>query len=102
VTNLNNGNHRTRDSRETRLSVTEEQKTLHEENRPVTSIFVSMEDEVGPMFKSTAEASAEEERVAATVAHISEGKPLVLLQVNCRSICNKILKLWIFNLYIQP
>jgi len=33
----------------------------------------------------------EEECVAATGGHISEGKPLVLLQVNCRSICNKIL-----------
>jgi len=54
---------------------------------------VSREAEVGPMFKSTAEASAEE-CVAATVAHISEGKPLVLLQVNCRIICNKILEFW--------
>jgi len=53
-----------------------------------------MELEVGPMFKSTAEASAEEEREAATVGHISEGKPLILLQVNCRSICNKILEFW--------
>jgi len=55
---------------------------------------VSREVEVGPMFKTTAEASAEEERVAATVGHISEGKPLILLQVNCRSICNKILESW--------
>ena len=55
----------------------------------MTSIFVSKEVEVGPMLKSTAEASAEEENVAATVAHISEDKPLVLLQVNCRSTCNK-------------
>ena len=47
---------------------------------------------MGPMFKSTAE--AEEECVAATVAHISEGKPLVLLQVNSRRICNKILEFW--------
>jgi len=46
------------------------------------------------MFKSTAEASAEEKCVAATVGHIYEGKPLVLLQVNCRSICNKILEFW--------
>ena len=30
--------------------------------------------------------------VAAEVRHISEGKPLVLLQINCRSICNKILE----------
>jgi len=28
------------------------------------------------------------------VAHISEGKPLVLLLVNCRSICNKNLEFW--------
>ena len=35
-----------------------------------------------------------EECVAATEGHISEGTLLVLLQVNCRSICNKILKFW--------
>jgi len=40
------------------------------------------------------EDKAEEERVAATVWHIYEGKPLVLLQVNCGSICNKILEFW--------
>ena len=60
----------------------------------MASILVSTEVEVGPMFKSTAKASAEEDCVAATVGHISEGKPLVLLQVNCRSICNKILEFW--------
>jgi len=60
----------------------EEQKTLREEDRPASSILVSTEVEVGPMFKSTGEVSAEEECVAATVRHISEGKPLVLLQVN--------------------
>jgi len=64
------------------------------EDGPVIGILVSTEVEVGPMFKSTAEASAEEECVAATVGHISEGKPLVLLQVNSRSICNKILEFW--------
>jgi hypothetical protein len=37
---------------------------------------------------------SEEVSVAATMGHISEGKPLVLLQVNCRSICNKILEFW--------
>ena len=61
-------------------------KTLREEIGPVTSIVVSTDVEVGPMFKSTAEASAQEECAAAKVGHISEGKPLVLLQVNCRSI----------------
>jgi hypothetical protein len=34
------------------------------------------------------------ESTATTVGHISEGKPLVLLQVNCRSICNKALEFW--------
>jgi len=53
---------------------------------------MSREVEVGPMFKSTAEASAEEECVAATMAHIAEGKSLVLLHVNCRS--NNILEFW--------
>ena len=33
---------------------------------------MSREVEMGPMFKSTAEASTKEECVAATVAHISE------------------------------
>jgi len=60
----------------------------------VTTIFVSRHVEVAPMFKCTAEATAEEKYVAATVTHISEGKPLVWLQVNCRSICNKILEFW--------
>ena len=40
------------------------------------------------------EDKAEEECVAATLGHISESKPLVLLQVNCRSICNKFLGFW--------
>jgi len=35
-----------------------------------------------------------EKSVAATMGHISEGNPLVLLQVNCRSIRNKILEFW--------
>ena len=91
---MKDGNHRTRDSRETRRSAIEEKKTLHEEDGPVTIIFVSREVEVGPTIKSTVEATAEEERVAATVAHISEGKPLVLLQVNCRNISNNILEFW--------
>ena len=40
------------------------------------------------------EDKAEEECVVVTVRRISEGKPLVLLQVNCRSICSKILEFW--------
>ena len=46
------------------------------------------------------EDQAEEGCAAATVRHISEGKPMVLLQVNCRSICNKILEFWnLINTY---
>jgi len=40
------------------------------------------------------EDKAEEKCVAATVGHISEGTPLVLLQVNSRSICNKVFEFW--------
>ena len=46
-----------------------------------------------PEMRETAD-KAEEEYVAPMVGHMSEGKPLVLLQVNCRSICNKILQFW--------
>jgi hypothetical protein len=37
---------------------------------------------------------AEDECVAVARGHRTESKPLVLLQVNCRSICNKILEFW--------
>ena len=37
---------------------------------------------------------AEDGCVVAKVRHISEVKPLVLLQVNCRCIYNKILEFW--------
>jgi hypothetical protein len=40
------------------------------------------------------EDAAKEESEAAAVGRTSEGKPLVLLQVNCRSICNKTLEFW--------
>ena len=43
------------------------------------------------------EDKGEEECVAATVGHISGGKPLVLVQVNFRSICNKIVEFWLCN-----
>ena len=44
--------------------------------------------------RSETEDKAEGQCVAATMGHISEGKPQVLLQVNCRSICNKFLEFW--------
>jgi hypothetical protein len=40
------------------------------------------------------EDKAEDEYITATEGHISESTPLVLLQVNCKSICNKILEFW--------
>ena len=40
------------------------------------------------------EDEAAEECVAVTGGHMTKGKPLVMLQVNCRSICNKILEIW--------
>jgi len=46
--------------------------------------------------RSGTEEKAEEECVAAKVCHISGGTSLVLLQVNCRNICNKILEFWNF------
>jgi hypothetical protein len=37
---------------------------------------------------------ASEERVVTAGSQEMEGKPLVLLQVNCRSILNKIVEFW--------
>jgi hypothetical protein len=79
MTMLENGYHRRRDTRETRRLSIEEQKTLREENGPVTSILKSREVKVGSRVKSIAGASACK----------IEGKSLVVLQVNCRSVYNK-------------
>ena len=69
------------ESRETRRSSVEEQKTLLEEDGPVTSILLSSEAEVGLMIKFKAGASA----------YRKESKLLVLLQVNSTSVYNKAL-----------
>jgi len=46
------------------------------------------------------EDEADEECVVVAGGHRTEGKLLVLLQVNCRSICNKILEFWnLINTY---
>jgi hypothetical protein len=73
-----------RDTRETWQRATEEKKTLNEEDGPVTSILMSREVEVGSRVKSIAEASA----------YRTEGKLLVVLQVNCRIVYNKALEFW--------
>ena len=43
---------------------------------------------------SESEVVSSEERVVTAVTQQIEGKPLVLLQVNCRSILNKVLEFW--------
>jgi hypothetical protein len=40
------------------------------------------------------EVAPSEERAGSAGSTHAEGKPLALLQVNCRSICNKILEFW--------
>jgi len=67
-----------------RQSSIEEQKTLREEDGSVTRILISMEVEIGSRIRSIAGASA----------HRIEGKSLVVLQVNCRNVCNKPIELW--------
>ena len=79
---MENGNHRTRNTREKRGSSIEERKTLREVDGPVTGNLMSGEDKVGSRVKSVAEASA----------CMIEGKSLVVLQVNCRTVYNKALE----------
>ena len=81
---MENENHRTRDTRAKRPSGIGEQKTLHEKGGPLSSILTSREVEVGPRIKATAETSA----------YRTEGRSLVVLQVNCRSVYNKEIELW--------
>jgi len=40
------------------------------------------------------EEETKEEYAAATMAHMNEGKPMVLLQVNCRSMYNRTSEFW--------
>jgi hypothetical protein len=73
-----------RKTRETRRPSIEEQKTLREETGPVINNLMSREVDVGARGKSVSVASA----------YSIEGKSLVVLQVNCRSIYNKALEFW--------
>jgi hypothetical protein len=73
-----------RKTRETRRPSIEEQETLHEESGPVINKLMSREVEVGARVKSVSVASA----------YSTEGKSLVVLQVNCKSIYNKALEFW--------
>ena len=65
-------------------SLIEEQKTLYDEDGPVNNNLMSREVEVWSRIKSIAETS---------VCRI-EGNSLLVLQVNCRSVYNKILEFW--------
>ena len=80
---MENGNHRTRNTRETWRSSIEEQKMLYEDG-PVNSNLMSKEVEVWSRIKSIAETS---------VCRI-EGNSLLVLQVNCRSVYNEALEFW--------
>ena len=73
---MENVNHRMRNTREAPRSWIDEQKTLHEEDGPMTSNLMSREVGVGSRVKSVAEASA----------YRMEGKSVVVPQVNCRSV----------------
>jgi hypothetical protein len=73
-----------RKTREAQRPSIEERNTLHEESGPVINNLMSRDVEVGARVKSVSVASA----------YIIEGKSLVVLQVNCRSIYNKALEFW--------
>ena len=77
-----NGNHRTGVTRETRPSLLEEQKNLHEEDGPLLISWLEGKLKLGEMFNSTADESA----------YMIEGKSLVVLLVNCRIVYNKTLE----------
>jgi hypothetical protein len=62
----------------------EEHRAIHEEGSPVINKLMSREVEIGARVKS----------VSVTSACSIEGKSLVVLQVNCRSIYNKALEFW--------
>jgi hypothetical protein len=80
---LENGNHRTRHTRETRRSSIEEHKTSREKDGAVTNILTSREVKVGSWVTS----------IAAASARGIESKSLVVLQVNCRSVYDKEIEL---------
>ena len=68
-------------------------KTIQEH---LTSAWKTAESDIETVdtTRSETEYKTKEECLAATLAPKTEGKPLVLLQVNCRSIYNKILDFW--------
>jgi len=59
--------------------------------------MVKSDDATTKPVRRETEDKTEEESVAATVGHIYGSKPLVFLQVNCRSICNKFFRILEFN-----
>jgi hypothetical protein len=81
-----------RDTREIRRSRIEEQKTLCEEDGPMTIIFMSTEVEVRSRVESIAEASV----------YRIERRSLVVLQVNCGCVYINAIELWNLVLTYNP
>jgi hypothetical protein len=70
------------------------QKTSTQENSTLTwKTTERVEGATNPAMRDS-EVISSEECVDMVVSQQIEGKPLVLLQVNCRSILNKILEFW--------
>ena len=70
------------------------QKTSTQENLMLTwKTTESVEGTTNPAMGES-EVVSSEERMGSAGSPQIEGKPLVLLQVNCRSILNKILEFW--------
>jgi hypothetical protein len=69
-------------------------KTSTQENSTLSwKTTERMEVTMNPALRES-EVVSSEERVVTTGSQQVEGKPVVLLQVNCRSIYNKILEFW--------
>ena len=73
--------------------------TIQEHSTSAWRTVESYKVTINPARRET-EDETKVECVAATVASMTEGKPSVLLQVNCRSIYNKALNFW--NLTHNP
>ena len=84
MTSFGKCDHKPVDTRETQRPYTEEQKASGEEFGPVSSILMSRDFAVRSSVQSVGGASEAGIR----------GKLLLVLQVNCRSVCNKALEFW--------
>jgi hypothetical protein len=81
---LEEGTHRTKKTRGTQRSLVVELRPLHEASGAATSTLMNREVEVGSRVNS----------VDAASAYRTDGKSLIVLQVNCWSIYNKASDFW--------